>query len=94
MRAAHAEDGEVVEVLLEHAAQLDLTAKYGLIALMLAIVSGHIVIARALAREGADLSLRGSGAPGFAGKTAHDLAIDQGLDEIAQELSNADTAGG
>lgn len=86
MRAAHAGDGDVVEALLEHAAQLDETAKYGLSALMLAIVAGHVQIAQMLMREGADVSLRGSGAPGFAGKNAYDLAVDKGLDELAAEL--------
>jgi ankyrin repeat protein len=74
MVAAHAGHREVVEALIAHRANLNVTAKYGLSALMLAIVAGYTDIARLLADAGADLSLRGSGAPGFAGKTAYDLS--------------------
>ena len=52
---------------------------------MLAVVAGHAEIARLLARAGADLSKRGSGAPGFAGKTARDLALARGMQELADE---------
>ncbi len=75
MIAAHHGHGAIVEALVSRGADLDVTAKFGLSALMLAIVAGHGVVARLLARAGADLSLRGSGAPGFAGKTAYDLAV-------------------
>src|SRR5262245_6192839 len=75
MRAAHGGHTEVASVLLEHGAAPDVTAKYGLSALMLAVVGGHPETARLLVRAGADRSLRGSGAPGFAGKTARDLAL-------------------
>jgi ankyrin repeat protein len=87
MRASHAGQAAVVELLIRHGAALDVTAKFGLSALMLAVVAGHGDIARQLARAGADRSLRGSGAPGFAGKTARDLALDQGLGELAEELA-------
>ena len=86
MRAARAGHRELVEVLVAKGARLDVTAKFGLSALMLAIVAGHAEIALRLARAGADLSLRGSGAPGFAGKTARDLALARGLAELAAEL--------
>jgi ankyrin repeat protein len=76
MLAAHAGHREIVELLIAHRANLNVTAKFGLSALMLAIVAGHTEIAILLARAGADLSLRGSGAPGFAGKTAYDLAAE------------------
>lgn len=86
MLAAQAGRQRVVEVLLAHSPRLDVTAKFGLSALMLAVVAGHVEIARQLARAGADLTLKGSGAPGFAGKTACDLAVERGLPELAAEL--------
>lgn len=86
MLAAHAGHGEVVATLIAHGADLDRSAKFGVSALMLAIVAGHGEIARFLAQAGADMSLRGSGAPGFAGKTAHDLAVERGMTALAAEL--------
>ena len=86
MLAAHAGHREVVEALIAHRANLDTTAKFGLSALMLAVVAGHQEVARLLARAGADLSLRGTGAPGFAGKTAYDLAVGRGMLELSEEL--------
>ncbi len=68
-------NGPVVAWLVERGAALDHTAKYGLSALMLAVVRGHVDIARRLTDAGASIDLRGTGAPGFAGKTALDLAI-------------------
>src|ERR671919_41370 len=88
MLAAHAGEREVVEVLIEHGARLDVTAKFSLSALMLAVIAGHEEVARVLARAGADLSLRGSGAPGFAGLTASDLAARRGLRALADELGS------
>lgn len=86
MLAAQAGQREVVETLIAHGAKLNITAKFGLSALMLALVAGHAEIARLLAKAGADLSLRGSGAPGFAGKTAHDLALERGMLALLTEL--------
>jgi len=86
MLAAHAGHREVVEILVAHRANLHITAKFGLSALMLALVAGHEKIARLLANAGSDLLLRGTGAPGFAGKTAHDLAVERGMLELAAEL--------
>ena len=86
MLAAHAGHREVVETLIAHRANLNITAKFGLSALMLALVAGHPEIARLLAKAGADLSLRGSGAPGFADKTAYDLAVDLGMLDLSAEL--------
>jgi len=86
MLAAHAGQREVVEALIAHRANLDITAKFGLSALMLALVSGHEEVARLLVRAGADLSSRGTGAPGFAGKTAYDLALERGMLELSAEL--------
>jgi uncharacterized protein len=84
MLAAHAGHLEIVEIA--HQANLDITAKFGLSALMLALVAGHADVTRVLARAGADLSLRGIGAPGFAGKTAYDLALERGMQDLSEEL--------
>lgn len=86
MLAAHHGHREVVEMLVERGADLNVTAKHNLSALMLAIVAGHGALARILARAGADLGLRGSGAPGFAGKTAYDLAVAREMKELYAEL--------
>jgi ankyrin repeat protein len=86
MLAAHQGHVEIVQLLVEHGADLNVTAKYTLSALMLAVVAGHKNIARLLARAGADLGIKGSGAPGFAGKSAYDLAVDQKMDELYEEL--------
>jgi uncharacterized protein len=85
MLAAHRGHLELVMLLVDHGAGLDVTAKYGLSAVMLAVVAGHEEIARRIARAGADLSLRGSGAPGFAGKTARDLALARDMQELVAE---------
>ena len=87
MLAAHAGHREVVETLIAHRANLNFTAKFGLSALMLALVAGHAEVARLLAKAGADLSLRGTGAPGFADKTAYDLAVERGMLELSAELT-------
>lgn len=86
MLAAQAGHGELVELLIAQRAALDVTAKYGLSALMLAVVAGHAEVARQLAAAGADRSLHGRGAPGFADQTASDLARARGLAELAEAL--------
>ena len=86
MLAAHAGHREVVETLIAHRANLNITAKFGLNALMLALLAGHAEVTRVLATAGADLSLRGTGALGFAGKTAYDLAVERGMLELSTEL--------
>jgi uncharacterized protein len=86
MLAAHAGHRDVVETLIAHGADLNITAKFGLSALMLALIAGHAEVARLLAKAGADLSLRGTGAPGFADKTAYDLALERGLLVLSAEL--------
>jgi ankyrin repeat protein len=80
--------GPVVGWLMERGAALDHTAKYGLSALMLAVVGGHVDVVRRLADAGAGLSLRGTGAPGFAEKTALDLALARGDPEMVEILSS------
>lgn len=86
MLAAHAGHRELVETLIAHRANLNITAKFGLSAVMLALVAGHAEVARLLAKAGADLSLRGTGAPGFADKTAYDLAVERGMLQLSAEL--------
>jgi ankyrin repeat protein len=86
MLAAHAGHREVVETLIAHGANLDITAKFGLSALMLALIAGHAEVVHLLAKAGADLSLRGTGAPGFADKTAYDLALERGLLALSADL--------
>jgi hypothetical protein len=53
---------------------------------MHALIAGHAEVARLLAKAGADFSLRGTGAPRFDGKTAHDLALERGLLALSAEL--------
>jgi ankyrin repeat protein len=86
MLAAHRGHGALVELLIENGADLNVTAKYRLSAIMLAVVAGHAEIARRLARAGAALDIRGSGAPGFAGKTAYDLAVASDMVELYEIL--------
>ena len=92
MLAAHAGHGEVVRALINAGADPDRSAKFGLTATMLAVVSGHEAIATMLAEAGANLLAKGSGAPGFAGKTAADLARDRGLERLSAVLDPSSTA--
>lgn len=80
---------EVVELLLRHGAALDVTAKHNLSALMLAAINGRIGIAKRLVDAGANLELSGSGAPGFAGKTARDLAEHAGHADLVAYIAEA-----
>jgi len=86
MLAAHHGHRELVETLVEAGADLNVTAKYNLTALMLAIVAGHAAVARVLVQAGANPGVRGAGAPGFAGKTALDLAVARQMTEICADL--------
>lgn len=86
MRAAHGGHLDAVEWLVTQGADLDHTSKHHLSALMLAVVAGHRRLARALVRSGADTSIRGTGAPGFEGKTAADLAEDRGELRLAADI--------
>lgn len=79
---------EAVRVLVEAGADLDRTAKYHLSALMLAVINDRTSIAEVLIEAGADTGIQGTGAPGFAGKTALDLAEDLGRDSIRRLLSD------
>jgi len=86
MLAAHQGHSLIVEELVNAGANLNATAKYNLTALMLAVVAGHVSVARFLAQAGTDLKIKGSGAPGFAGKTAYDLAVAADMNELYAEL--------
>jgi ankyrin repeat protein len=90
MLAAQRGHLEAVRVLIHAGADLDRTAKFGLSAVMLAVVNHHEAVAAALAAAGANLRLVGSGAPGFAGKTAEHLARARGLDDLAKHLTPQD----
>lgn len=89
MLAAATGQVPLVEWLIERGAGLDQTAKYGLSALMLAVVRGHAEVVRKLTGAGASVDLRGMGAPGFAEKTALDLAIARGDLEMVEILRRA-----
>lgn len=92
MLAAHCGHLDIVRMFVESGANLDVTAKFTLTALMLAILGGHVEIARLLTDAGADLHVRGSGAPGFAGKTAADLAVSNGDHDLAAYIRRRGTA--
>ena len=77
----------MVDLLLAHQAKLDVTAKFGLSALMLAIINHHTDIAATLIDHGADAALQSTGASGYFGKTASDLAKDLGSDALAEAIA-------
>jgi ankyrin repeat protein len=89
MIAARLGHDSAVALLCERGAGLDYTAKFQLTALMLAVVNNHVSVAQQLVRAGADLAIRGTGAPGFSGKTALDLAVAAGHHELAAMLRAA-----
>ena len=86
MLAAIHGHAEIIRLLAGRGAALDHTAKYRLTALMLAVIRNHSDAARALVEVGADTTLRGSGAPGFYGKTALELARERGNTPLIQLL--------
>jgi ankyrin repeat protein len=92
MLAAQHGRNNVVRLLLEKGADMDVTAKYGLSALMLAVINRHTGIARQLVDAGANTRLRGSGAPGFADRTARELAEQGGLVELAAFIARSGRA--
>jgi uncharacterized protein len=89
MIAARDGRADVMRFLIAGGAVLDQTAKYGLSAVMLAVINGHLEVVRMLVHAGARLDLRGSGAPGFAGKTAWDLAEARGEAPMMEALRGA-----
>jgi len=88
MRAAHDGRVDVVRLLVERGANLEHTAKHHLTALMLAAIAGHDAVVEALMQAGADRNVRGSGPPGFHGKTALDLAQAAGHERILALLQS------
>ena len=87
MRAARDGHCEMVEWLLQRGAARNHTAKYGLSALMLAVVRGHVEVVRKLTSAGVDLDLKGTGAPGFASRTALDLAAARDDSEMVDIIT-------
>ena len=90
MVAAQRGHERIVEALLRAGAHLDAAAKYNLSAAMLAVVAGHEAIALRLIGAGADVSLRGTGAPGFAGKTVFDLARERDMQAVSTAENTSD----
>jgi ankyrin repeat protein len=87
MLAAHHGHLAVVDLLITANVDLDAAAKHHLTALMLAIVAGHEPVAIALVGAGAAVDVQGSGAPGFAGKTARDLAAERGMTALVTAMA-------
>lgn len=81
---------DVVRLLLSKGADTDVTAKFRLSALMFAVINHHAGIAECLVGAGANTALRGSGASGFAGKSAFDLAEHNGQTDLAALIARAD----
>ena len=79
-----------VAFLAGRGAELNHTAKYCLSALMLAVIRGHRWVAQSLVNAGADLTITASGAPGFAGKTARELAAVRGYDDVVELINRAE----
>jgi ankyrin repeat protein len=88
MRAARAGHLEAVDWLIAHRADLDHTSKFHLSALMLAVIGGHPRVARKLVAAGADTTITGTGAPGFHGKPAADLATERGDTKLAAYIAS------
>lgn len=80
---------EAVRILVGAGADLDRTAKYRLSALMLATLNDRESIVEVLLEAGADTRIAATGAPGFHGKTALDLAEELGRESIAGLLRGA-----
>jgi uncharacterized protein len=86
MIAAHNGRSELVAYLIAKGADLNARAKYGLTPLMLAVIARDVESVYTLVRAGADLRVLARGVPGFAGRTAYDLAMDYGLTELRDDL--------
>ena len=87
MLAATRGDAVLTKLLIHNGADLNVTAKYRLSALMLAVLNNHEEVVRLLCEAGADKDIRGSGAPGFAGCTALDLAVGAGQTNLSLILT-------
>jgi ankyrin repeat protein len=88
MIAARVGHTQAVRCLLECRPDLNHTAKYHLSALMLAVLNRRVEVVRALVEAGADLEIRGTGAPGFHDKTALDLATGQKRHDLVEMLQS------
>jgi ankyrin repeat protein len=89
MYASRVGNIDLVLLLVESGADLNIAAKYNLSALMLAIINGQSEIVRILIEAGADLTIRGKGAIGFDGKTALILAKERGQERTISLLQLA-----
>ena len=93
MNAARAGHLELVLFLVEKDADLNVTAKYNLSAVMLAVLFNHADVVQVLAQAGADLNIQGNkGALGFCGKTALQLAEEAGYSKSVTALKEAGAA--
>jgi len=86
-RAAVAGNVRSLEDLPNSGVDVDALDRHGQTALMLAIVAGHGGVARALVHAGAGLTIRGSGAHGFSGMCAYDLAAKLGMKKLCSEIA-------
>lgn len=70
-----------------HRIHCSLVREKGISLPLRAVVNGHVEVACLLAAACTDRSIEGTGAPGFHSNTAADLAREQGLRELVDELS-------
>lgn len=80
---------DVVAWLTAQGADVDAAAGLGLTPLMRAVLGGHADVVRVLVAGGADLRASATGAPGFRGRTALDLARDRGDPALLAALEPA-----
>jgi len=86
MVSAHHGRKDIVEMLIAEGADLNVAAKYNLNATMLAVIGRHEEVAKIIAAAGADLTQVTSGTTGFSDKTAHELALDMEMNDLAAAL--------
>lgn len=80
---------ELVQMLLDHGADVNGQRRDGLTALHSAAYRGHLRVMRYLLQHGADAKIRGhAGAGPHAGQTAADMALAQGQREAASLLAS------